>query len=484
MSADLKQQTIRGLIWSAIEKFGVKIISFLSNIFLARMLSPDDYGCIGMLAIFISISNAFIYGGFSSALIQKKNTTEEDYSTVFYWNLTISIIFYFLLFFFAPVIADFYKIPLLSDVLRVQGIILIINALCIIQITLLKKNLDFKKIASINVISSFLSLVIALICAYLDFGVWTLVLQQLCCGVVSVSLLWVKSNWRPCWVFSKKSFKELFSYGSFQLLSELLNSFVDNVQGLIIGRKFSAETMGYYSQAKKLEEIPTTSISQIVQQVSFPVFSKIQDDKDKLYAAVKKSLSSMNFINIPLMVLLFIIAEPLIVVLFSDKWLPSVPYFRILCIAGIVNCAQSVNYQVVAASGRSKDIFKWNVVKRITGIILIVGSIKFGVTGILYAMTIGFYFTYIVNAIVATQTTGYTIFAQIKDTLPIMLVSILSAVIPWLIGNMDFNYIALLCLQVVVFVVSYGILSKIFKIQALSEYVDIIKGIVRNRKND
>lgn len=475
MSSELKEKTIRGLVWSAVEKFGVKIISFLSNIFLARMLTPDDYGCIGMLAIFLVISNAFVYGGFSSALIQKKEPTATDYSTVFYWNLIVSAFFYTLLFFTAPLISDFYNLPLLCDVLRVQGIILFVNAFNIIQITQLKKQLNFKKLAQINIYTSVLSVCVAVLLACLECGVWTLVIQQLCAGILTSLFLWVKSEWRPNWTFSEQSFKELFSYGGYLLLSELMNNTVDNIQGLIIGRMFPAATMGYYSQAKKLEEIPTTSISQMVQQVTFPVYAKIQDDKTKLHNAVKKSLLAMNFVNIPLMALLWVVAEPLIVLLFSDKWLPSVPYFQILCVAGLVNCMQSVNYQVVSAVGRSKDIFKWNIVKRAVGIILIVAGSYFGVEGILWGMVAGFWFTYIVNALVATKTTDYTLFMQIKDTLPVVFVTAVSALSAFCFCNLQINNCALLIMQATLFCVTYILLSKLLKIKQLDECVALAR---------
>ncbi len=474
MSSELKEKTIKGIVWSAVEKFGVKIISFLSNIFLARMLTPDDYGCIGMLAIFIVISNAFVYGGFSSALIQKKEPTATDYSTVFYWNLIVSVFFYIFLYCTAPKISVFYNLPLLRDVLRVQGIILFINAFNIIQITQLKKQLNFKKLAQINIYASLLSVFVAVSLAYLGYGVWSLVLQQLCAGVFSSIFLWFKSQWKPNWNFSKKSFRELFSYGSYLLLSDLLNSTVDNIQGLIIGRLFPAATMGYYSQAKRLEEIPTTSISQMVQQVTFPVFAKIQDDKKKLFFAVKKSLLAMNFINIPLMTLLWVIAEPLIVTLFSDKWLHSVSYFQILCVAGLVNCMQSVNYQVVSAVGRSKDIFKWNIVKRTVGIIFIIVGAYFGVEGILWGMVSGFWFTYIVNAVVATKTTDYTLFMQIMDTLPIAFVAVISAFPAYFFHDIQINTMLLLIIQTTLYGVTYILLSKLFGIKQLEECITLV----------
>ena len=318
MSSTLKQQTISGMLWSAIQRFGTMIISFVSNIVLARLLSPDDYGCIGLLAIFIVLAETFVNGGFGAALIQKKNPTQEDYSTVFYWNILVAILLYVVLFFIAPYVAVFYKIPLLSSVLRVQGIILIIHALSIVQLNILRKQLQFKKLSIIQLLSSVISVVVAIILAYSGFGVWTLVFQQLLLAFFVTLILWITTTWKPILCFSINSFKELFGYGSFLLLSDLMNNLCDNIQGLIIGLKFSARDMGFYTQARKLETIPTTSISQVVNLVAFPVYSKLQDNKEQLYLAVQKSSRMMNFLNFPLMILLVVIAEPLIVFLYSD----------------------------------------------------------------------------------------------------------------------------------------------------------------------
>ena len=336
--SSLKQKTISGIIWSAVQRFGTMIISFVSNIVLARLLTPDDFGCIGLLAIFIVVANVFVNGGFAAALIQKPNPSKEDYSTVFIWNILVSMLFYLGLYLAAPYIAVFYSIPLLSAVLKVQGIILIINALSAIHLSVLRKNLQFKEMSIIQIIAISISVATAIVLALKGWGVWALVAQQLLNSAITTILLWFVCSWKPELFFSWRSFRQLFDYGAFLLLSDILNSICDNIQGLVIGRRFTAGDMGYYSQAKKLEEVPTQSISQVVSLVSFPVFAKLQNDKQKLYVAVRKSLMSMNFLNFPLMILLVVVAEPLLTLLYSDRWLDAIPYFRILCISGIVNC--------------------------------------------------------------------------------------------------------------------------------------------------
>jgi O-antigen/teichoic acid export membrane protein len=480
MSSTLKQQTISGMLWSAIQRFGTMIISFVSNIVLARLLSPDDYGCIGLLTIFIVLADTFVQGGFGAALIQKKEPTKEDYSTVFYWNIIVSILMYVLLFFVAPYVAQFYKIPLLSSVLRVQGIILLTNALSIVQLNILRKELKFKKLSIIQLLSAFFSVIVAIILAYQGFGVWTLVFQQLSMAFTTTLLLWVTTSWKPNFSFSKQSFKELFGYGSFLLLSDLLNNLSDNVQGLIIGRKFSVGDMGFYTQAYKLETIPTTSISQVVNLVAFPVYSKLQDDKEKLFLAVRKTSRMMNFLNFPLMILLILVANELIVFLYSDKWLESIPYFQILCVSGLVNCIQSINYQVVCAVGRSKLIFRWNIVKRLVGLASILVGMNFGVKGILWGMVFGFYFTALVNILVASPITNYDLYKQLKDIIPILCCAVVVALVVHSIMQLfDTHYILTMFIKVILYVVLYVLVAKIFKSQELEEYFNILKSYLK-----
>lgn len=476
MSSTLKQQTISGMLWSAIQRFGTMIISFVSNIVLARLLSPDDYGCIGLLTIFIGLAETFVNGGFGAALIQKKEPTKEDYSTVFYWNIIVSILLYILLFFVAPYIAQFYKIPLLASILRVQGIILIIHALSIVQLNILRKQLKFKKLSIIQILASIISVFVAIMLAYMGFGVWTLVVQQLLMACIVTFILWLTTKWKPILCFSLKSFKELFGYGVFLLMSDLLTDLCNNLQGLIIGRKYSAVDMGFYTQARKLEIIPTTSISQVVNLVAFPIYSKLQDDKEKLFLAVRKTSRMMNFLNFPLMILLILIANELIVFLYSDKWLESIPYFQILCVSGLVNCIQSINYQVVCAVGKSKLIFRWNIVKRLVGLASILVGMNFGVVGILWGMVFGFHFTALVNILVASSITNYGLLKQLKDIIPILSCSIVVAFVVYYIMHLfAMHYILVLFVKVILYIILYVLIAKLFRSQELNEYFNILK---------
>ena len=481
--SSLKQQTISGVLWSALQKFGTMGVALVSNFVLARLLSPDDYGCIGILAIFIIVANTFVIGGFAGALVQKKDATPEDYSTVFYWNVAVAVVLYVILFFSAGYIAAFYKIALLEPVLRVQGVVLVINALSVVQLNKLRKELNFKSMSVVQLAATVVSVVVAVAMAYRGWGVWSLVAQQLVASFVTTLLLWRVSSWRPMLCFSLKSFRVLFAYGVFLLFSDLLNSVCENIQGLIIGRRYSVADMGFYSQARKMEEVPTITISHVVATVTFPVFAKLQNDKERLFSAVRRCLNLMNFVNIPLMILLMIVAEPLFIILFSEKWLDSVPYFKILCVAGLVNCLQSVNYQVTAAVGRSRALFRWNIVKRVVGLMLVFGGMYWGVEGILWAVVAGFYFTFIVNAIVASASTGYTLLLQIKDFMPFLILSLVSVVLVLPIMWMCLPNILLLILMTVVYVGGYMFLASIFRLPELYEFVKIIKPYIYRKKS-
>ena len=418
MAGDLKQKTISGILWSGVQKFGSLAISFIANIVLARLLTPDDFGCIGMLAIFIVLSQTFIDGGFGAALVQKKNPTEEDYSTIFYWNIIVAVLLYALLFVTAPLIADFYRIPLLTDILRVQGISLIISSLYIIQSNRLVKQLNFKTLSIVTIIATLAGTFIAIIMAYRGWGVWSLVAKEMITVLVTVVLLWYLCKWRPLLRFSFVSLKSLFSFGSMILLASLINRLYENIQGLIIGRAFSAKDLGYYTQAKKIEEIPVTSFSDMITQVTFPVYASIADKKDEVKRILRKNIKVINYISFGVMSLLIVIATPLFLFIFSEKWLESVPLFQILCISGMIIPLNNANVQLLKALGKGKMFLRLQFVKRTIGIIVIAISIKWGLIAMMWAITLSNYLSYILNVYCTKKALRYTFMEQLGDILP------------------------------------------------------------------
>lgn len=477
MAQDLKSKTISGMIWSAVHRFGNMGISFVSNIVLARMLTPEDYGCIGMLAIFIVLSNTFVDGGFGSALIQKKEPTQQDYSTIFWWNIFISVLLYGLLYFSAPFIAEFYHMPLLSSVLRVQGVVLIINSLNIIQTNQLRKQLKFKRLANVTIIAHIIAAVSAIGLAWKGCGVWALVAQQIIANTFISIMLWILNKWLPDFSFSKESFKQLFGFGSFILISNLINTFCNNIQGLLIGRFFSPTTMGYYTQAHRLEAIASQSFSSVVDQVSYPVLSKFQNDNNAMKSVIQKFMVLSSFITFPMMLILILIAKALILFLYGEKWLECVPYFQILCIAGMAMCLQGVLYFAVASKGKSKDLFVWTIIKRSIGLLaMLVGMSLCGVKGLLLGMVFGSWFLMFSNAYLVSKHIGYMLYQQIKDLLPLLFVSLFAFILTYIISFFLVKNVYVESLIIVLlYLVIYLSLSYLFKVSALDYCVEFIK---------
>ena len=356
MSDGLSRKAANGAVWATIDRFGSMGIQFAVNLILARLLLPEDFGIIGMLAIFIAVSQTLIDGGFGSALIQKRFPTQTDYSTIFYWNLVFSLLLYFILFFLSPFIAKFFEMPLLSLVLRIIALSLIITGALSIQRTRLQKELAFKIIAIVNLSSYVIGAICAVLMARNGFGVWSLVAMQLIYGFCGIILFWSVTHWVPSAIFSKGSMTELFGFGGFIMAANILQTVCHNIQGIIIGKRFSAIQMGYFSQAYKLDQVTSYSIPQVIVQVMYPVYSSLQEDKVRLNEMVLMNMRVVTYLVFPILATLILVAEPLIELLYGAKWLPSVPYFRILCVGGFFVCLQNLNFYAVAAVGKSKSL--------------------------------------------------------------------------------------------------------------------------------
>lgn len=481
---NLKQKAASGMIWTALQRYSTMIIQFISGIILARLLTPHDYGCIGMLMIFMVLAESFIDGGFGSALIQKKRPTQEDYSTIFFWNLGMAVLLYAILYISAPAIARFYNISLLCDVLRVQGIILFIYAFNIVQRNQLRKKLNFKVLSIVTISTSIISLTVTILMAYHGYGVWSLVAQHILTALIPALVFWFYIKWRPQLVFSWKSFRELFGFGFYIFLTNLLNQFGHQIQGLLIGRFYNASTMGFYSKANATERLASQSISQVMTQVTYPLYAEVQDDKEKLTNMIKRITMTLSYITFPLMFILLLCAKPLFVVLYSERWLDSVPYFQVLCIAGLAYSLQSVNYQSISAIGRSKTLFVWTFVKRIMGIVFVVaGLLIAGMKGLLVGMVINTWFSYAVNIGMVSKYIGYKWWNQIKDILPVMVVSIVAAIISYGVSTLlDLSLYVDGIVKVVVYVIIYWGWTFLFKPEA-SEYILAILKPLKKKLN-
>lgn len=484
MQEGLKQKAVKGVVWTALQRYSTMLIQFVSGIILARLLTPYDYGCIGMLMIFMLLAESMIDGGFGSALIQKKNPTQTDYSTIFFWNMGVSVVLYAVLSLSAPAIAKFYGIAQLSDILRVQGLVLFIYAFNIVQRNQLQKKMNFKMLSIVTILTSLISLTVTVIMAYEGFGVWALVAQNILTAAIPALVFWFYVKWRPKWVFSWRSFRELFSFGFYMFLTHILNQFGQQIQGLLIGRFYNASTMGYYSKANSTERLASTSISKIMSQVTYPLYAAKQDDKAALGDIIKKITMTISYITFPLMFILLLCAKPLFILLYSDRWVASVPYFQVLCIAGLAYSLQSINYQSVAAIGESKTMFIWTFIKRAVGILfVIVGLLLYGMKGLLVGMVLNAWFSYFINIWLVSKHIGYRWQRQLLDILPVLLASLVAAAVSYAVGRLcSLPLYGDGALKLVVFLALYAGWSLLFRPEAYQLFCGIAKPFIKKLK--
>jgi len=445
----LKQKTITGVFWSFIDTFSRQGITFLVGIILARLLAPEEFGLIGMLMIFIAISQSIVDSGFSQALIRKTDCTDTDYSTVFYYNLGISIGIYGVLFLFSGLIANFFSEPLLQPLLKVLGLVVIINAFTIIQRTQLIKRIDFKLHTKISVTAALLSGIIAIAMAYNGYGVWSLVVQQLAMFFFTSVLLWLWNKWTPLLAFSKDSFNELFSFGSKLLASGLLDTTYRNIYLLVIGRFFSAGDLGFYTRADQFKKLPSQTLNSVINKVTYPVLSSMQDDKVRLKKNYQRIIKGTMLLTFVLMMGLAAVAEPLIITLIGEQWRQSVEYLQLLCFVGMMYPLHALNLNMLKVQGRSDLFLKLEVIKKILAIPVIFIGILFGIHMMILGMIANTFVAYYLNSYWSGRMIQYSRKEQVKDIFPSFMVAIVSGVIVLITGwLLPFTYPVKLLIQV------------------------------------
>ena len=476
MSDDLRQKTKSGLLWSSVERFSNQGIQFLFSIVLARLLTPEDYGIVAMVVIFFAIAQTFVDSGFSSAIVRKKDRTESDLSTCFYFNIFVGLGFYILLFLCSPFIADFYDQPILSPIVKISGLTVLINSLCIVQQAQFTIRIDFKTQAKITLTSTVISGILGILLAYLGYGVWALVWQGVTGSFVRMILFWILSKWRPRESFSKDSFHYLFGYGSKLLASGLLDTTYNNIYPIVIGKFYSPAQLGNFSRAQGWASLPSSNITGILQRVTFPVLTEMQDDNERLATNYRKLLRLSAFVVFPLMMLLAAIASPLVRVVITSKWDACVPYLQIICFAKMWYPIHAINLNLLQVKGRSDLFLRLEIIKKVVGVSVMCVTIPLGVT----AMCFGMVFTSINALIINTYYAGKLIkvgyFTQMRDLLPIVFISLLMGACAyastWLFST---EWIKLF-VAVVIGGITYFILSKFF---AKDEYVEVMNVIKR-----
>lgn len=470
----LKQKTVKGMGWSAIDQISRSGIQFLVGIILARLLSPDEYGLIGILTIFTTIFIFICDSGFTIALVRKKEVQDEDYSTVFYINLVLSIIMSAALFFSAPLIATFFKRPELVSLTQVMSSIVIINALGIVQRARLTKAINFKTQTKITLISTISSGVVGISMAYSGYGVWSLVGQQITSQSLNTILLWINNKWLPKLVFSIQSFREMWAFGWKLLVSGLIDSAWTQIYQVVVGKFYAPETLGLYTRAKQFSQMFSTNLTNVVQRVSFPVLSSIQNDRERLKKAYQRVIRATMLPTFVLMFGMAACAKPMILLLIGEKWIGCVGFLQIICIYGSLYPLHAINLNMLQVQGRSDLFLKLEIIKKCIS----VGPILLGVFVDIYMMVAGSLvvscISYYLNAYYSGPFLNYSIKDQIIDILPSFFVAVIMAVPVYIISYLPLPSYFLFPIQIISGAI---IVITICELKKLPEYIEL-KNIV------
>ncbi len=429
---DLKEKTVRGVAWSFVERFSVQGVTFILELIIARLVGPDNYGLIAMLAIFMSVSQVFIDGGFSSALIQRQQRNEADFSTVFYINIAISLLLYLALFLSAPAIAAFFSQPVLEPVTRVYSLNLVINSLVAVNKTKLTIDVDFKTQSKISFFSALLSGLVGVGLALMGWGVWAIVWQTLVCALLNVALSFYYVKWVPRSRFSLDSFHRLFSFGSKLLVANLISALYAKIYDVVVGKKYSASMLGLYSRADKFNQFASSNISGILQRVSFPVLSQIQDDDTRLLSAYRKYLQMSALVVFPLIMGLCGVARPLIQLLLGQEWMGCVPLMQILSFAYLWDCVVIVNLNLIYVKGHSDYVLRLEVIKKSVAFAILIATLPFGLIPICMGRVAYAIISFYLNTYYTRKLLGYGFFAQLRELLPLIILSLMVAALGWL----------------------------------------------------
>ncbi|KIA99836.1 lipopolysaccharide biosynthesis protein [Flavobacterium sp. KMS] len=472
----LKKQALRGFIWSFLQQFSTQLITFLVQIILARILLPSEFGLIGMLTVFIGIGTALFEGGMTSSLIRVSKIDSRDYSTVFFFNLGVSLLIYLLFFLSAPYIALFYRQPILTDIARVYGLSFVFLAFGTVQNTILTKEMKFKKQAIITSPALLIGSLLGVFLAYNDFGVWSLVYSMLLTNLLTSIFLWFSSDWYPEFIFDIDRFKLHFHFGYKMTISSLLDTVFTNIYQIIIGRIYNPITVGYYTRANSLMMLPVGNISAALNKVVFPLFAKVQDDIPALRVVYKKIMLMVLFIITPIIVLMALLGNELVTFLFTEKWLPVVPIFQIISLSGILYPLHLYNLMILQVKGRSDLFLRLEIIKKIILIFIIIVSVLFGFKALLIGSVIASIIALFINTYYAGSIIDYTMRQQLLDIMPIFIISICMGLVIFIVNNSltDYNDISRLIISSIVGAIVYIFFAFIFKFQTISDIRNLI----------
>lgn len=474
MAENLKSQTIKGVWWSFLEKYSSQGVSFLVTLVMARILTPGHYGLIGMIAIFMALAQVFIDGGFANALIQKKERTEDDFSTVFWINISIGLLSYILLYVFAPAIASWFNQDILKPIVRIYGLNLILSSLSAVNKVKLTVELNFKTQLKISLISACTSGIAGIVCALTNCGVWAIVVQSNVAAALTAILNFVFVKWKPSLVFSKESFKSLFNFGSKLLIAQTISTVYVYLYNLVIGKKYSKDELGLYTKAGMFSQIVSTHIASAMTRVSFPVLSRVQNEDEKLIGAYRKFIAMVAFIVFPVALCFCGVARPLIVTLITDKWLGCVPFIQILIFAYLCDGITIVNLNLLYVKGKSNVVLKLEIIKKSIAVAILCVTIRYSVTAVCIGQAVYAIIALILNTRNTKKILNYGLLKQIKDIFPYFIFSL--AIMALALG-LDYyfnNNWVVLILSFLLCPTVYLVLCYVFHLNALNEMATIL----------
>lgn len=478
----VKKKTMSNLIWRFSERSGAQGVSFIVSIILARFLSPSAYGTVALITVFTSILQVFVDSGLGTALIQKKNADNLDFSTVFYFNFAVCIFLYLGMFFLAPLIAYFYEQPELVPLIRVLSFTLVISGVKNIQQAYVSRNMLFKRFFYSTIGGTIFSAVLGITMAYLGFGAWSLVAQQLSNTMIDTLILWISVKWRPKWMFSFDRLKSLFSYGWKLLVSALLDTVYNNLRQLIIGKMYTPANLAFYNKGNQFPHLIVTNINTSIDSVLLPVLSDVQDDRERVKVMTRRAIKTSTYVMAPLMMGLAFIAPGLIELLLTEKWLPCVPFLRIFCITYMFYPIHTANLNAIKALGRSDLFLRLEIAKKTIGMLLLLFTMWFGVMAMAYSLLISSLFSQIINAWPNQKLLNYGYREQLKDILPEIVLAILMGVCVTFLQYLPLHQIMILVLQVIVGVTIYISGSFLLKLESFQYLFGILKLYIFRQK--
>ena len=476
MGESLKKQTVAGVVWSSLERFSVQGVQFLVMIVMARVLSPDDYGLIGMLAVFIAVAQSLVDSGFSQALIRKQGRTRTDESTVFFFNIVVGILLYGILYLISPFVAAFYESPELEPLMKVVCLSVVFNSLAVVQRARLTLNIDFKTQAKASFTAAVASGIVGVWMAYTGWGVWSIAAQQLVNLGVNTLLLWVLAKWRLQWAYSWASFRELFSFGSKLMLSGLLDVLYRNIYLIVIGKVFSAKDLGYYTRAHQFSEFPSSNLTGILQRVTYPVLCKIQDDDARLAGVYRRFLRVSAFLIFPLLVGLSAVAEPLVLVLLKEQWLFAAVLLKIICFAMMWYPIHSINLNLLQVKGKSDLFLRLEVIKKIIGVAILCATLPVGLVAMCWGQILSSLLSLAINTYYTGKLIQVGFIRQMKDLFPVLVLSLAMWLVVTGVQMLVEPAGLKLAVGILVGILFYAGLSRMFKFPELKEMTDILRG--------